>query len=338
MRRGLVVALWSVGSLGLLLGCSGRPTQGDGGDPVGSTSEAPTVPPDSPTVPPDTTTTTFGTSGTGGGPIDSSDDGVSDGNLFCNVGDEHHWYCQPDSGSVSFVCDLFAQDCARGDKCLPWANDGGSVWNGTRCSPVAPRADAPGESCTVEGAAVSGIDSCELGAMCWNVDPATNIGECVPFCEGDEATPVCADGTRCKLTNNGAVNLCLPPCNPLASECDAGQVCVPDRHGEWSCVPGISEPFAAAEPCDYGNVCDGGSVCIDPIAFDACAGSMGCCASICDLALGDCADPATTCVPWYEPGVEPPGLEGLGVCTVIAKAPNDGWLLGGDYWLTADLG
>src|SRR5687768_13175994 len=45
----------------------------------------------------------------------------------CNFG------CLPDFGGGE-QCDLWAQDCARGSKCMPWAFDGGVHWNGTRCS------------------------------------------------------------------------------------------------------------------------------------------------------------------------------------------------------------
>src|SRR5690349_13167900 len=47
-------------------------------------------------------------------------------------------------------CDIWEEDCPEGYKCMPWANDGGNAWNATRCSPIAPDAHAPGESCTVE--------------------------------------------------------------------------------------------------------------------------------------------------------------------------------------------
>ncbi|MEX1364969.1 MAG: hypothetical protein AB1Z98_17710, partial [Nannocystaceae bacterium] len=47
------------------------------------------------------------------------------------------------SGGCSFIgcndvppppqCSLFAQDCPDGEKCMPWANDGGDAWNATIC-------------------------------------------------------------------------------------------------------------------------------------------------------------------------------------------------------------
>src|SRR6187431_2409029 len=63
----------------------------------------------------------------------------------------------PDGGGVSIECDGWAQDCQAGEKCMPWANDGGMTWNAMRCSPLAPDPALAGEACTVEGAAFSGI-------------------------------------------------------------------------------------------------------------------------------------------------------------------------------------
>ena len=34
----------------------------------------------------------------------------------------------PDSGE----CDAFAQECPEGQKCAPYADDGGSSWNNTK--------------------------------------------------------------------------------------------------------------------------------------------------------------------------------------------------------------
>ena len=73
-------------------------------------------------------------------------------------------------------CSTFAQDCPPGFKCMPWASDGGNSWNATRCVPIAPDPNAPGEPCTVEGSGVSGLDDCDGTSMCWDVDPDTLEG------------------------------------------------------------------------------------------------------------------------------------------------------------------
>jgi hypothetical protein len=70
-------------------------------------------------------------------------------------------------GGQTYECDLWKQDCPPGEKCMPWANDGGGSWNATRCTPLAEDPRQPGEPCTVEGSGVSGRDDCDIRAMCW---------------------------------------------------------------------------------------------------------------------------------------------------------------------------
>ena len=36
---------------------------------------------------------------------------------------------------------------------------------------------------TALGSAVSGVDNCAQGSMCWGVDPETLEGECIAFCD-----------------------------------------------------------------------------------------------------------------------------------------------------------
>ena len=43
-------------------------------------------------------------------------------------------------------CNPFTQDCPEGEKCMPWANDGGGSWNATRCSPISDNPGEPGEA------------------------------------------------------------------------------------------------------------------------------------------------------------------------------------------------
>ena len=79
----------------------------------------------------DETTTTGADETTTGG---ATDDGTTLDTTDAGAG---FIYGAPDGGGISFECDLFEQDCPPGEKCMPWANDGGGAWNATRCSPVA---------------------------------------------------------------------------------------------------------------------------------------------------------------------------------------------------------
>ncbi|MCX4247247.1 ribulose phosphate epimerase [Paraliomyxa miuraensis] len=233
-----------------------------------------------------------------------------------------------DTESATHECDIFAQDCLPGEKCMPWANDGSNSWNATRCSPVADNPGQPGDECTVEGSGVSGIDDCVLASMCWDVDPETNVGTCVAMCAGDEANPICEDpDTSCAIANEGVLVLCLPNCDPLLQACPDGQACYPIQQA-WTCAPDASgEGGVYGDPCEFINVCDPGLICLGAAAVppgEACEGAVGCCTEVCDLddPAGDaqCSGQAggQTCQPWYDPMSVPPGYEDVGACAMPA--------------------
>ena len=210
----------------------------------------------------------------------------------------------PDCCVSPLECSVIEQDCPPGEKCNAWANDGGNAWNATRCFPLDRDPDAVGEPCTVEGSGVSGIDSCDVGSICWDVDLETNQGRCMPYCSGSESTPVCDDPNRwCWITESDVLSLCVPYCDPLnPTLCSEGQGCYPDE-GHFVCAPDVSGkgggPF---EPCRFANACDPGLGCID----DSCT-------PYCDLSAPDCPLRAT-CVPFFAEGMMPPGYEDVGFC------------------------
>lgn len=280
---------------------------------------------DDTTVPPSTTTTTTATTT----PVDPSTD---DGSAMTTIGsttaeddttDEgggSFYAVRPDGGGLQFDCDVLAQDCPPGDKCMPWADDGSNTWNATRCAPIANDPDAPGEPCTVEGSPASGIDSCELGAMCFHVDPETFEGTCVAMCTGTPMSPQCeAPEQACLIANDGVLALCLDTCDPLAPACDPGMGCYPSGLGDdFFCLPTAEVPGTQGQPCEGLATCDPGLVCLDAAAFPDCAG-LACCTEYCDTSAGlPCPGAAegVVCQPWYEDGMAPPGLETVGVCTL----------------------
>jgi hypothetical protein len=235
--------------------------------------------------------------------------------------DEGMTFITPDDFIGAIECDIWADDCPVGTKCMPWANDGGNAWNATTCSPLAEDPHEPGEPCTVEGNGVSGIDDCEARAMCWNVDEETNMGECVAFCSGSEANPVCKGACEtCPLSAEGVLILCLPNCDPLAQDCDDGQGCYPWAD-EFICSPDAGGAAGGVgEPCEYTNVCDPGTACIPAEQVPGCEGSYGCCSPYCDAGIG-APCPAelegTECIPWLEDGEAPPCAAGIvGVCAL----------------------
>jgi hypothetical protein len=231
----------------------------------------------------------------------------------------------PDGGGVSIECDLWSQDCAEGEKCMPWANDGGGAWNAARCSPLDPNPAQVGDECTVEGSGVSGIDNCDVGSMCWDVDPETNLGTCVAFCMGSEANPICEDpATNCVIANEGVLILCLPNCDPLLQDCAEGQACYPIDDA-FACAPDVSgEEGLYGDACQFLNVCDPGLFCANAEVVPDCAGAQGCCSPFCDLSDPDAgancpgAAGGQDCVAWYEEGEAPPGFENVGACSIPA--------------------
>jgi hypothetical protein len=274
-------------------------------------------------------------SGESGGPVDPSPGGTgqaeggeqSGGSTTASEAESDsgacNFLCPPDGGPMTHECDMFAQDCPEGEKCMPWANDGGNSWNATRCSPLDDNPNQPGDECSVEGSGVSGLDDCDLGSMCWDVDPETNLGTCVAMCTGDEANPVCEDpSTACVNVNDGAIVLCLPACDPLLQDCPEGQACY-GIDDVFTCVPDASgETGLYGDPCEFINVCDPGLFCANAETVPGCTGSLGCCSEFCDLesAEGDaqCSGVAggQACVPWSE---DPqPGLESVGACVIPA--------------------
>lgn len=320
-------------------GCTDRPGWSADGTSSGSTATA-TATESATGAEPTTTTEPPGSStGEADSTGSSTDEGSTDDGPWCQGDSQEHWLCIPDGGGVAFECDLWAQDCPRGEKCMPWSNDGGLAWNATHCRPIDPMPGAPGEVCTVEGSALSGVDSCGLGSMCWSVDATTLEGECVAMCGGSEDAPQCDEpGRSCAIFNQGAIALCLPECDPLASACAQGEICVPGS-GEprWFCVPGIDPSGAQGEPCEFMNFCGPGSVCANDEVTGSCV-ALGCCTPTCDLAMPTCPDMAATCVPWYRPGTAPPGLENTGICAVDPVPPEPGWVDPNAWSLLADPG
>lgn len=228
--------------------------------------------------------------------------------------------CETESGGGGLAeCDVWAQDCCFGDKCVAWANDGGSVWNATRCSAVSPEPHAPGEPCTVEGSGVSGLDDCDATSYCWNVPPGELMGECVAMCQGSPDAPECPAGSDCIIANDGVLILCFEQCDPLAPDCGEGQSCV-WIEGAPHCIQVGPSEASVGDPCESQVTCNDVGYCVAGATFPGCA-AAGCCSPFCSALEpeGDAAcmalDASLGCTPLYEPGRAPPGLEHLGACT-----------------------
>jgi hypothetical protein len=253
---------------------------------------------------------------------DASDDDTeptSTGCSFIDCGEDTEDTC----AGGACECDVWAQDCPAGEKCAPWANDGGGSWNATKCVPIEDTPGQPGDECVAEGNGLSGFDDCDKGSMCWDVDE-TGAGTCIGFCSGNEAAPVCADiETQCVIANDGVLILCLPICDPLMSDCNEGSACYPADDGFVCVFDASGELGGYGDPCEFTNVCDPSLWCAPAQVVPGCTQTR-CCTPFCDLSEPDpgasCPGAAggQDCIPWYEEGMVPPGFEDLGTCAIPA--------------------
>jgi hypothetical protein len=196
------------------------------------------------------------------------------------------------------------QDCLQAEKCMPWVNDGGSQWNATRCSPVGGRGQ-PGDPCTAEGSAYSGVDDCALGVMCWRVDPATNEGTCHQLCSAVEGQPICPDGFVCSQPYGYALPICVTPCDPLAPDCLEGEGCYP-AGATFGCLPTLSPVVPDGQTCEWRTQCEAGSLCADAALLETCDGDR-CCTPLCATeGPPSCAG----CTPYFDAAIDSP----IGLC------------------------
>lgn len=208
-------------------------------------------------------------------PPDASDDGVK-----LDIGAQQ-------------ACDLFAQDCDAGGKCVPRGHssvecvtqDGDPLPDGDPCEP----ADAS--------------DPCGPTSWC-ALGPDGATATCTPMCTGSFADPVCPGDRVCIIDDEAVVAECQIPCDPFAPiPCGEG-TCQPTARGFGCLQPGGQTEGA---PCYEDDSCVGGLICAPGTAVAGCC-DEGCCARYCrddhPCAVGSC-----------EPIVPPiPGAEGVGYC------------------------
>ena len=248
---------------------------------------------------------------------DTGDTGSSDSSSSSSTGEQS--ICESTSPyDGPGECDPYAQDCPDGLRCVPWANDGGTTWNSTRCSVLEDEPDQLGDPCTVTDSGVSGVDSCDAGLMCFDVDIETDIGECISLCECGPEAPVCAQaGAFCAVSNQGSLPICLSPCDPLLPDsCNDGSGCYP-IDDSFVCAPDASGVSGAqGDACGNINTCDPGLLCANDVVPDC--GGPSCCTAVCPLDGVDECGLAAECIPWFAEGMAPPQYENVGICALPA--------------------
>ena len=266
-----------------------------------------------------------GSTGAGPAVTTSGDDAMESSEGDDSGGDTVSFIIQDDVPTGVFECDLWAQDCPTGEKCMPFASMGGT-WDGTRCSPITGSGQS-GDDCTVEGNGASGLDDCDIGSMCWDVNPEDNTGTCIALCTGDASNPLCEDpDTTCVQANGGALNICLDTCQPLLQDCADGQACYPVDDG-FTCAPNAAPDALPYDACEFLNVCPAAHFCANPeiVPSGLCdPGSLGCCSPFCDYGVVEaggedtCLTDSDTweCQPWFEEGEAPPAFTDVGLCAL----------------------
>jgi hypothetical protein len=201
------------------------------------------------------------------------------------------------------ACDLFGQDCADGEKCVPIKFGGSDSWNWSSCVPVT-GTDVGGDPCTSQSVA-EGLDSCAKGFVCWYVDMNGN-GTCFPQCTGTSDTPICPGNDFCAISDDGVLNICLPTCDPLVQDCPEGDACYPIKD-TFSCVP-VGDTGKADTPCGSINGCEKGLYCAgsELVGAGCPPGSFACCTPFCPFPGGPCPNPDQQCIQWFDPAALPP--------------------------------
>ncbi len=223
----------------------------------------------------------------------------------------------PDAGDGK-ACDLWAQDCPEGQKCVVYGSERGVPWDGWKCVAVVDDPGGPNDPCVTMDAWNSGLDTCEKGTMCWQYGGEGLAGICLPLCGGSRAEPSCSDPSQyCRILGDDDLTpyLCFTQCDPVAQDCPAAQVCRPDYYWNliFSCYAqggGADGLFAACTAAS----CQPGLVCLPAdTAVECDPGLEGCCTPYCDLDAPACPGAGQACIPWFsEPA--PPGYAALGVC------------------------
>ena len=286
----------------LSLGCAGGGEGGTTGD-TGAGTTGPVI-----------EASTTGVPTTGGASVSTSGSSTTGGFETCG------FICDPETGGPTGPgCDVFAQDCPEGEKCAPYAEGGGSTWNAVKCVPVL-GTGRPGEPCTAAGGGRDGIDDCEEGALCWNVDDM-NHGVCVEQCQGSEANPVCDDEDKfnCAITASGVINLCFLDCDPLLQDCPGDDLCLIFGYEFLCLVDRSGEEGQLFDGCEFVTACDKGLICLNPAAATECdLNAGGCCLPFCDFSDPNAACPGVglSCVSLYEEGITPPKYKDVGICVL----------------------
>lgn len=222
----------------------------------------------------------------------------------------------------------------------PLSADGGATVSDTGSSgPTAPTSDATSDAVSSTGGD-SGLESSSGSGGSTDADGSATTTGPTSVCDSNgvlEAGEMCDDDNsfegdgcqECQLEMGfhcvGEPSQCFVECDPLDPQCVRGtEICIPIDVYAFACAFDLSGAEGQyGDVCAFTNVCDPGLFCALPETVPGCAGP-GCCSDYCDL--GD-LEPSSTCagvgegqecIPWFEEGEAPDGLDDVGACAVPA--------------------
>ncbi|HWB81306.1 MAG TPA: hypothetical protein VG755_40365 [Nannocystaceae bacterium] len=199
-----------------------------------------------------------------------------------------------DVGPSEPTCDLFEQNCDKGEKCVPVFG-----FSTRDCVPIAPEPLADGESCEA-----GSDDPCGPSSWCGLPDDDGN-GTCLPLCTGAFANPICPVDTICVIDDEMIVAYCAAPCDPFdPAACPGHHSCQPTARG-FGCLE--EGGHTRGEHCLQNDSCADGLYCAPGGLVEGCC-FESCCAPLCSDA-NPCEGGA--CQPL---GDAVPGPDGLGFC------------------------
>lgn len=226
------------------------------------------------------------------------------------------------TGAPTGECDPWLQDCPDGYKCMAFTEEGMNFFSGNKCTPVVPNPGSAGDPCHVEGGWWTGVDDCDYGLACWDINHDTNEGICRALCTGSADNYSCPEKSQvCTFWVPGIAHICLETCDPLAQDCPAGQSCSPNwgtDGQEFVCKAEYSgDEGQEFDPCWASNTCDPGLICwSSTLATECDLASEGCCLPFCDLTDPTCNGAGAECLPFYDliGGAAPPAYMNVGLC------------------------
>jgi hypothetical protein len=287
MNRALSVALVGLAACGPIVGSDDDGATTTGGGETAASGEV-TTGVASGSASAATTATTVSTSG----PVTAGTDG--DGSTGDACEDEGPKF---DIGPIRSECDVFAQDCEPGSKCIPDPFGG----HYATCQMIVPDPLPAGDAC--DGWLET--DPCDATSVCAMLDGA-GLGTCTTQCTGSADDPLCPDGSSCTIAWREAYALCGVECDPLADAPCASGHCTPTPH-TFGCVP--DGEALEGQWCSEPSACAEGYACIAGALVPGCCDDT-CCSPLCAFAPSEC-ERGQSCQP-LEPPI--PGFDELGAC------------------------